>query len=220
MCGRFTQIYDWETVRDFYDLMNDLALNIPLAYNLAPTQMIYAFAKKRILTPVRWGLIPTWWTKPLKELPSTFNARAESIASKPMFRAAFKTQRCLIPASGFFEWTGPKGQRQPWYIKSRSDEILTFAGVYETWTDSQTGQHILSTTIITCEANAIMSPIHSRMPVILGREQWNQWLEHADQALLQPCPEDWLEAFQVSSKISNSRYQMADSIDPIPPQAD
>ncbi len=113
MCGRFTQAYSWSEVHAFLDLIGP-ARNLRPRYNIAPTTTIDVVRSGeggRELVPMRWGLVPSWWKKPLNELPSTFNARAETVAEKPMFRSAFKSRRCIIPASGFYEWTGPKGDK-------------------------------------------------------------------------------------------------------------
>lgn len=113
MCGRFTQFSSIDDIADYYDLDADLNAPLNAGYNIAPGASIYTFGVKKTLQIVRWGLIPSWWSKSLNDLPSTFNARSEGINTKPMFRAAFQKRRCIIPVNGFFEWTGPKGQRQP-----------------------------------------------------------------------------------------------------------
>jgi hypothetical protein len=113
MCGRFTQNLSWEELQRLADLIGQ-PRNLAPRYNIAPTtqiEVIRPTADGNELTPMRWGLVPSWWKKPLNELPSTFNARAETVAEKPMFRAAFKSRRCIIPASGFYEWTAPAS---PW----------------------------------------------------------------------------------------------------------
>ena len=126
MCGRFTQHLSWAEIRRLADLVGQ-PRNLAPRYNLAPTdaiEVLRAGPGGFELTPMRWGLIPSWWAKPLKDLPSTFNARAETLAEKPMFRAAFKSRRCIVPASGFYEWTGGKGHKfritSPAPRKSRS----------------------------------------------------------------------------------------------------
>ena len=116
MCGRFTQNYTWEQVHAFLSVFGP-PRNLQPHYNIAPTDTVDVIRLdkqgKRELVPMRWGLVPAWWKKSLKEVPATFNARAESVADKPMFRTAFKERRCIVPASGFFEWTGEKGAKQP-----------------------------------------------------------------------------------------------------------
>lgn len=117
--------------------------------------------------PDAWGLVPGWWKKPLKELPATFNARAETVAEKPMFRTAFKTRRCIIPASGFYEWTGKAGTKTPHYFSARSGEPLAFAALWEQAKHPDTGELLASSTIIVGAANNWMNRFHDRQPVIL-----------------------------------------------------
>ncbi len=120
MCGRFTQAYTWAEIDAFLSLTGP-ARNLRPRYNISPTTQIDVFRLSeggRELVPMRWGLIPGSWRKPLADLPSTFNARAETVAEKPMFRSAFKTRRCIVPASGFFEWTGPPGAKTPHHFSS------------------------------------------------------------------------------------------------------
>ncbi len=171
MCGRFTQAYTWQELRDLYDLTGT-AQNLAPRYNIAPTQqtdVVYIPDDARLLVKMRWGLIPPWWIKSAKETPSTFNARAETVAEKPFFRSAYKRQRCIIPASGFYEWVSAgKGQpKQPHYITAKDGSPLAFAGLWSRWRDIETEQEVLSGTIIVTNANETLRPIHDRMPVIL-----------------------------------------------------
>ena len=115
MCGRFTQRYTWSEVHAFLSVIG-AAKNLRPRYNIAPTttiDVVRLTEAGRELVSMRWGLVPAWWKKPLKDVPATFNARAESVAQKPMFRDAFRRRLCIIPASGFFEWTGEKGGKVP-----------------------------------------------------------------------------------------------------------
>jgi putative SOS response-associated peptidase YedK len=166
---------------------------------------------------MRWGLIPNWWQKPLAELPSSFNARAETVASKPFFGDAFERRRCLVPASGFFEWTGPEGARQPWYITSTDGRPLTFAGLYDRWSDPAAGDNVWSFTVIVGEPNSVARRYHDRMPVILGPSASvsEAWLEEPRSDLLVPCPDEWLQAWPVTPRMNSSRYQESDSVHPI-----
>src|SRR5262252_7585320 len=122
MCGRFTQRYTWREVHDLYGLTG-VARNLQAHYNIAPTDTVEvvkpaADGGATELVPMRWGLIPYWWKKPLKQLPATFNARAESVASKAMFRDAFKRHRCIVPASGYYEWLKVPDGKQPYFISA------------------------------------------------------------------------------------------------------
>ena len=132
MCGRFTQHYTWQEVHAFLSVFGP-ARNLQPHYNIAPTDSIAVIRLdkqgQRELVPMRWGLIPGWWKKTAREMPATFNARAESVADKPMFRDAFRNRRCIIPASGFYEWTGAKGAKQPHlFTAADGSPVLGFAG--------------------------------------------------------------------------------------------
>ena len=121
---------------------------------------------------MRWGLVPFFWKKPLKEVPATFNARAETVHEKPMFREAFRRRRCIIPASGFYEWTGEKGNKTPHlFTAADASPILAFAGLWDKWKDPATGEEVLSCTMVVSEATAWMAPYHDRMPVLLTGER-------------------------------------------------
>jgi putative SOS response-associated peptidase YedK len=122
----------------------------------------------RALVPMRWGLIPGWWKKPLKEMRlATFNVRSETIDEKPMFRDSFKRRRCLIPASGYYEWvTSPKG-KQPYYFTRRDGQTMTFGGIQDGWTNPENGERVRSCSMVITKANAFVSDIHNRMPLIL-----------------------------------------------------
>ena len=161
---------------------------------------------KRELVPMRWGLIPAWWAKSLKEIPATFNARAESVADKPMFRDAFRGQRCIIPASGFYEWTGDKGNKQPHlFTAADGSPILAFAGLWDRWRDRAAGEDILSCTIIVCGANKWMETYHDRMPVILDEKDFDGWLDGSLGADALKCAsESALREWLVSKRINRT----------------
>lgn len=165
----------------------------------------------------RWGLVPRWWKKELRALPSTFNARAETVAQKPMFRAAYNSRRCVVPASGFYEWTGPKGDRQPWYITAADGAPLSLAGLWETFIDPESGAESVSATIIVCAANDFMSRLHERMPVIFGRADTDVWLAEPRPERLRPAPSEALRAWKVSPKVNSSRYDAPDAVTPVEP---
>ena len=134
MCGRFTQRYTWREVRDLYDLTG-AARNLQAHYNIAPTDTVEAVRPvdggANELVPMRWGLVPRWWKKPLKQLPASFNARAESVADKTMFRDAFKRHRCIIRASGYYEWIKMPDGHQPYFISAADGGVLSFAGLWD-----------------------------------------------------------------------------------------
>ena len=171
LCGRFTQNYTWAEIRAFLNVFGP-PVNLQPRYNIAPTTMVDVVRLvdgHRALTKMRWGLVPFFWKKGLKEMPATFNARAETVAGKPMFRDAFKrNRRCIIPASGFYEWTGGKKERLPHlFTATDGSPVLAFAGLWDRWKEPESGEEVLSCTIIVSGASAWMEPYHDRMPVIL-----------------------------------------------------
>ena len=204
MCGRFTQAYTWQELVALYRLTVP-AINLQPRYNIAPTTTIDVLiphgSGQLELVRMRWGLIPSWWGKAAEETPSTFNARAETVATKPMFRAAFKRNRCVIPASGYYEWKPTPTGKQAYYISARDGSILSFAGLWDEWHDIEIGEVVKSCTIIVTAANALTRPIHDRMPVVL--EQFEQWLAGAAGAkVLKPAPENMLQMWPVSRKVN------------------
>lgn len=172
MCGRFTQKFTWAEAEKAYRLTQS-PLNLRPNYNVCPTDPIHVVipgGKGLFLMPTRWSLIPRWWKKSLKELPATFNARAETAADKPMFRDAFNRNRCLIPASGYFEWQDTVDGKQPYYFTPRNGSVLTFAGLWEEWRDRINNETLTSCAMLITEANQFVSAIHDRMPVSLEPE--------------------------------------------------
>jgi putative SOS response-associated peptidase YedK len=171
MCGRFTQSYTWRELVELYQLTQP-ALNLRPHYNIAPTTQIDVVRLAdgvRELVPMRWGLIPGWWKKTAKEVPSTFNARAETAAEKPMFRSAFKRTRCIVPASGYYEWRKVEGGKQPYFISAANGELLSIAGLWDQWKEPESGETISSATLIVTAANDFTRRIHDRTPVFLGQ---------------------------------------------------
>jgi putative SOS response-associated peptidase YedK len=205
MCGRFTQQYTWAEVRDLLDLIG-APRNLEPRYNIAPTTTIdvaIVAGEGRSLVSARWGLVPMWWKKPLKELPSTFNARAETVAEKPMFRSAFKHRRCVIPASGFYEWKTTPDGKQPFYISARTGGPLAIAGLWEDWKTPDGGETIRTATMIVTAANATMQAIHDRMPVFLDRAAIAAWLSGTGGSeLLKPANDDLLQMWPVSKRVN------------------
>lgn len=209
MCGRFTQCYSWEEVHRFLNvLLPSAAPNLRPRYNIAPTTMIDVVVdrgKGRELIQMRWGLIPAWWNKSAKEVGATFNARGEDIASKPMFRSSFRQRRCIIPASGFYEWTGPKTDRQPHYFTAANGRILGFAGLWERWKDPASGEDILSCSIVTIGASEWMGSYHNRMPAVLDERDFDAWLlGTAGPEVLRPAPDDLLKEHPVSTRVNKT----------------
>jgi putative SOS response-associated peptidase YedK len=183
MCGRFTRHYEWSELVRLYRLTQPAA-NIQPSYNVRPTDMVdtvRSIKGRHELTSMRWGLVPWHWKKPLKEVKfATFNARVETVATKPTFRDAFKRHRCLIPASGYFEWEDTPDGKQPWYFTARDGSpVLTMAGLWDRWTNVETKEDLLSCTMLITEPNRYVAEVHDRMPVILKPEQFDAWQDAA-----------------------------------------
>jgi putative SOS response-associated peptidase YedK len=157
-----------------------------------------------VATYPKRGLIPGWWKKTAKEVPSTFNARAETVAQKPMFRSAFKRARCTVPASDYYEW--PAWGRQAALFHQRGGwPVLSIADLWDEWRDPETRESVLSCTLIVTSANDFTRPIHDRMPVLLGRQDHDAWLTgKAGVELLRPAPNDLLRMWPVSKRVNVS----------------
>ena len=211
MCGRFTNRLTWRETVALYRLTAPATpeRDLPARYNNCPTTMIDAVVERdgnRELVPMRWGLIPSWWKKTAKEIPSTFNARAETVAEKPIFRAAFKRTPCLIPASGYYEWATMPSGKQPFYYSARDGSPLTIAGLWDEWKDVETGEPLKSCTMIVTAANKLAAKVHDRMPVLLQPGDFDAWLAaRAGVELLKPAADGYLQAWAVSPRVNSSR---------------
>jgi putative SOS response-associated peptidase YedK len=209
MCGRFTQHYTWAEVHEFLSVFG-APRNLRPRYNIAPTTNVDVIRLdregRRELVSMRWGLVPFFWKKTLKEVPATFNARAETVAEKPMFRESFQRRRCIIPASGFYEWTGGKGDKQPHlFTAADGSPILALAGLWDRWRDPASGDEILSCTIIVTNASQWMMPFHDRMPVLLAAKDFDAWLNGTlAAAALGPASEDILREWPVSRRVNKA----------------
>jgi putative SOS response-associated peptidase YedK len=178
MCGRYGfSVKDAKEIYNRFDIVNTLDDYSP-RWNIAPGQMnptITRHSPKQIKR-MFWGLIP-YWSKDDSFKFKTINAREEGIEDKPVYRKPFRTQRCLIPATGFFEWDKSKKPSQPYYFTVKDEPIIAFAGLYDIWTDNKTGEEIWSYSIITTQANDLVNKIHPRMPVILSKENEEAWID-------------------------------------------
>ena len=211
MCGRFTNRLTWREIVALYRLAVPITpeRNLPARYNICPTDPVDVVIErggKRDLVPMRWGLIPSWWKKSAKEIPATFNARAETLADKPMFCDAFKHNRCLIPASGYYEWLATPTGKQPYYYTARDGSALTFAGLWDVWKNKGTGTALQSCTMVVTTANALAGKVHDRMPVLLQPQDFDGWLAGTTGTeLLKPAPDDYLQVWPVSRRVNSSR---------------
>lgn len=222
MCGRYALKATAAELIEHFKLLS--CPEFGLRFNIAPQSMIPVIRQKpdagRVGQLVRWGLIPSW-----AEDPSTYNklnnARGETVAEKPTFRSSFARHRCLIPASGFFEWQPVAGRKQPYYIHPAAPGgFFAFAGLLAAWTPPA-GETVVSTCIITTGPNEVMAPIHDRMPVILQPEQFDAWLDPGNhdtaalKAMLGPCRADLMSAYPVSPAINSGRAEGPACIEPI-----
>jgi putative SOS response-associated peptidase YedK len=223
MCSRYSLTSPPEAVRAYFGYSD--TPNFPARYNVAPTQAIAVVALDREgvrrFRLMRWGLLPAFVKDP-KQFPTLINARSEEALEKPSFRHAMRFRRCLIPADGFYEWTGPKGKRRPFLLRPRDAHLVAFAGIYERWRDAG-GVEIDTVAILTCPANGTISPLHDRMPVLLPLEHFAAWLDvkgtTAETAarLLQPVPDELLGAIEMHPKINDSKRDEPGIQEPLEP---
>lgn len=221
MCGRFVLTTPADALaREFAALDPGLALGA--RYNVAPLQNVVIVREadgKRSLAMVRWGLLPAW-TKDPALASRLINARSETVAEKPSFRQAVKTRRCLVPACGFYEWKREGRRRQPWYFTSTRPRTLAIAGLWERWRSPE-GEIVETCCLITAPANALVAPVHDRMPVLLDESGCARWLDAGItdaaplQSLLVPAPEESLRAWPVSPAVGDARHDHSTNIEPI-----
>lgn len=232
MCGRFVSATPPDQVAAYFDAEAPEALLEP-SYNVAPTKDVYAVlsdGEVRHLDAFHWGLVPLW-AKDMKIGSKMINARADTLAEKNAYKAAFKRRRCLIPADGFYEWrkdpdAPPKAKKQPFYIHHPDGEPYALAGLWEVWKGPNKDQEPLrSCVIITTEPNEPMAAIHDRMPVILPRSAWDTWLDRdVDDLgllgqLLVPAPAELTVVHPISTAVNNVRNDGPELIEEIDPDA-
>ncbi len=218
MCGRFALTLPHEAMADLFRAVPANDLPDTPNYNICPSDGIHAITSEdgiRHLRPLRWGFVPHWYKTPT-DGPLLINARAESIAKKPAFRDACRSRRCLVPATGFYEWTRDfNNNRLPWYIHPKSDGALAFAGIWQVWERGDTP--ITTCAIITTSANRTLSGIHHRMPVILDARDWPLWLGEVGKgaaAVMKPAPDDSLQLYRVHAKVNSNRAKGPELVQP------
>jgi putative SOS response-associated peptidase YedK len=210
MCGRYTFTFDAKTLAEAFDMVPP-GFTIVKGYNIAPGQHIVIVRPERdrlVADVAHWGLIPGWVKDP-NVFSKPINARAETLEEKPTFRTAFRRKRCIIPATGFYEWKAKGKAKQPFYIHPADGGLFAFAGLVEDW-QGPNGEVMISACIITTTSNDLMAGIHDRMPVILPKVVWSAWLNPAAQTrelqpLLVPYPTDLMAAHPVSAAVGNVR---------------
>lgn len=227
MCGRYNIIPSADAWISMFDLAvsaRPMIEAIAPSYNIAPSQAVPIVRSSQdnqqlTISLLHWGLIPSW-AKDAKIGNHTINARAETLAEKPSFRAAYKKRRCLVIANGFYEWRSQQlgeSSKQPFHIHPKTEQPLAFAGLWERWIDPEDGREIESCSIITTVANQLMTNIHHRMPVILEPENFHRWLgptviEASD--LLRPCSDELLQADAISTFVNNPKNNDVRCIEP------
>jgi len=221
MCGRFTLV-DPDAI-DLADLAARPANpTLVSRYNIAPTQSVAVVANTfpRAVTRMRWGLVPSW-AADLSIGSRLVNARSETVVTKPAFRALVRTRRCVVLADGFYEWRREGRHARGVLFRMRSRRPFAFAGLWDTWRGGD-GTAVESCTILTTTPNALVAPLHDRMPVILRRGHLDAWLSplalagDPDGAWFEPWPEDELDAVEVGDAVNRAGYDAPDCIEPRP----
>jgi putative SOS response-associated peptidase YedK len=224
MCGRYVITeppYSSDSLTKRYGvLIRELGI---FTYNAAPTDSLPVFRvtgkePAGAFVPMRWGLIPSW-TKNPNNGAKMINARAETVVEKPAFRKAFSKRRCLVPMSGFYEWKKSRRDKVPHYVRLINSDLFTCAGLWEWW-KSPDREWVASFTIIVTDANALLSPLHERMPVILAPEDHQAWLDPKNEdvcglaRLLKPYPADEMTAYPVTRKVNDVKNDGPELIEP------
>jgi putative SOS response-associated peptidase YedK len=232
MCGRFTLITTPEMLARQFGLDADegalSSLSLHPRFNIAPSQPALVLRARAgapgrpgVLEPVlmQWGLVPSW-SQDAKGGARMINARADSVAGRPAYRSAIKRRRCLVPASGFYEWQKQGKGKQPHYIRVRGGGLFAFAGLWELWTGG--GESALETfTVITTDANALVAPLHERMPAILKPESYKLWTDPTVQSaerltpLLAPYDAEAMESWPVGPHVNAAVHDVPECIRPL-----
>lgn len=247
MCGRYAATKDPATLTQEFDATDETEGHAPSAdHNVAPTKKVVAVVERhprdangevlldepatRHLRVMRWGLVP-FWAKDASIGSKMINTRAETASSKPAFRKALARHRCLLPADGWFEWqrgTGPKGRKQPFFMTPSDGSSVAFAGIWETWRDPKQpdAEPLVTCSVLTTDAVGRMAEIHDRMPLVLPRRRWAQWLDpdSADvKDLLAPPPLDFVDSIElrpVSDRVNSVRNNGPELVERVEPSAE
>jgi putative SOS response-associated peptidase YedK len=214
MCGRYALTSPPTVIAERFHLL--WTPEIAPRYNIAPSQMIPAVRETeqgRALAFLKWGLIPSW-AKDASIGMKLINARGETLADKPAFRSAYRQRRCLVPADAFYEWKPVAGRKQPFCIRMRDEGPFGMAGLWEHW-KAPDGQTVESCTIVTIDANALVSELHDRMPLILAPGDYDAWLRAESKELPPAVPAQEMRYYPVSPLVSNARNDVPACLDPI-----
>ena len=220
MCARFTLMMPswqdvWKLLR--FEFSEEDAAAYRPRYNIAPTSQHWVMIRgndKRMMTRAKWGLIPRW-AKDAKLASKMINARLETVAEKPAYRSAYKDRRCIVPADGFYEWTGPEGDRQPLWIHPKSGGLLLIAGLYEDWNDPANGP-VRTFTIVTRDAEAPIRTVHDRMPLLVREDAVDAWIgPGAPDAVALALPTDALDLRRVSKRVNSPRVDEPSLVEPV-----
>ena len=218
MCGRFAITL----VHGFFArfAVTDQEVQLVPRFNIAPTQTVPVIVRgsPNRAIPMRWGLIP-FWAKDPKIGNRLINARAETLASKPAFRASMKRKRCLVPATGFYEWRRTGDGKQPYFVRRKDQGFFAFAGLHDSWRNPVSGEELRSFTIVTTLPNPLLATIHTRMPVILREDHEDVWLREGEldpstlKSIFRPHPARGFEAYMVSTEVNNPKNDYPDLIE-------
>jgi putative SOS response-associated peptidase YedK len=244
MCGRFVSVSSPQSLVDRFGVEESAVEPREPDYNVTPRALVPIVRErparrgaegptKRVLTPVRWGLVPSW-AESTAIGDKLINARAETITEKAAYKRAFAKRRCIVPADAFYEWrpssTGSSRRppRQPYLVRRLDGAPMAFAGLWEIWRDPAVADDedpeawVRSCVIVTTRANDLLEPIHSRMPVVLGEDDWDAWLDPAAddlgvlESMLRPAPEGWLEVYPVTTRVNSPDNNDAGLVEPVP----
>ncbi|MFI5045440.1 MAG: SOS response-associated peptidase [Acidimicrobiia bacterium] len=246
MCGRFVIASSPQLLVDRFGVEDDQVGAREPDYNVTPRAVVPVVRErpprrdgddpngptKRVLSPLRWGLVPSWADSPAIG-DRTINARAETVRTTRSYRNAFARRRCIVPADAFYEWLkievpGRKTPvRQPWLVRRKDGEPLAFAGLWEIWRDPAVGDDdepdawLRTCTIVTTRANPLLARVHDRMPVVLDESTWDQWLDPAFddldtlQSFLVTAPDEWFDTYEVSPRVNSPQNNDADLLQPV-----
>jgi putative SOS response-associated peptidase YedK len=218
MCSRY--VLKREDLQKIAQQFRVQTLEFHSRYNIAPSSTVPVLRQRAgeaaELTGMRWGLIPSW-TKADAPVKPLINVRSETLATR--FKTAMKSRRCVLPATGFYEWQAINSRKQPWYFAASDDGPMGLAGIWELWRGGD-GIELETCGVLTTAPNAVLTPVHDRMPVLLTPEQCHTWLEESDPAklesLLTTAPDDRIVALKVASTVSNPRNEGPECLAPAP----